>query len=285
MFLGDPSIGFMGNSDSSLLSAVASTCFDLDTTLLTSYGGSGQTWSNLANIPNDSSSKTSYDFYRGDTSGTDTSDPTFNGTPGSQNTYWSYPTSQQFFTLKGSNTAFLNGLAKTSGGGKGWYVFSGQTPVGNSVSDPLFFGTTFMGTIRADTAPLQYGMLIDTTNGVPRIITQSLAGLQDSVSSGTTLPSLTNLLMIVSWDLTLTTNNVRFWINNRSKTTKSFAPASSITDASNKLYLSSDVAPANEYMPNGWKTRGMAMGNAFIDDVDADKIIDFINLRHGITYV
>lgn len=79
----------------------------LDVADVDSYSGSGQTWSDL--------SGNSYDFLRGATSGSEASDPAFNGTAGNllSSTYWSFDNGD-FFTLGQSNPAWVTNLHKNN---------------------------------------------------------------------------------------------------------------------------------------------------------------------------
>lgn len=72
-----------------------------------SYDGSSQTWKDL--------SGGAYDFYRGTGSGSDASDPTFNGTAGKQSSgeYFSFD-GGDWLTLAQSNPAWVNNLHKDS---------------------------------------------------------------------------------------------------------------------------------------------------------------------------
>lgn len=70
----------------------------------TSYS-SGQTWTDLTG--------NAYSFFRGTTAAVEASDPTFNGSPGSQNSsnYWSVNGSQ-WFTLNQTNPAWVQQMHK-----------------------------------------------------------------------------------------------------------------------------------------------------------------------------
>lgn len=77
---------------------------------------SGQTWSNLVIAPTyTGASQTDYDFYLGATSGSESSDPTHNGTPGNKSSseYFN-PASGEFFTIAAGNDGFINSLHKNS---------------------------------------------------------------------------------------------------------------------------------------------------------------------------
>ena len=116
-------IGFGAIEDAAIPVAV----FELDAGLSASYGGSGQTWANIVTAPADGSGQTAYDFYRGATSGSEGSDPTFNGSAGanSANEYFSFD-GGDYLTLAGSNTTFLNNLHKENAAFT-WYGFL-ETP-------------------------------------------------------------------------------------------------------------------------------------------------------------
>lgn len=77
----------------------------LDAGDINSWPGSGQKWLDV--------SGGGYDFYRGAGSGSEGSDPTFNGTPGGQssNEYWSFD-GGDYFTYDSANETWMNNLHK-----------------------------------------------------------------------------------------------------------------------------------------------------------------------------
>jgi hypothetical protein len=77
----------------------------LDAGDINSYSGSGQVWSDT--------SGNAYHFNRGTGSGSDSADPTFNGTAGRQSSaeYWSFD-GGDYFTLGQSNPTWVNNLHK-----------------------------------------------------------------------------------------------------------------------------------------------------------------------------
>jgi hypothetical protein len=79
----------------------------LDASDIASYGGSGQVWSDTSG--ND------YHFNRGTGSGSDSADPTFNGTAGQQSSaeYWGFD-GGDFLTLGQSNPTWVNNLHKNN---------------------------------------------------------------------------------------------------------------------------------------------------------------------------
>jgi len=79
----------------------------LDASDINSWPGSGQKWLDL--------SGNGYDFFRGATSSSEGSDPTFNGTAGQQTSseYWSFD-GGDFFRYDTSNEAWMNNLHKNN---------------------------------------------------------------------------------------------------------------------------------------------------------------------------
>jgi hypothetical protein len=69
---------------------VSSTCCDLDATLSGSYGGSGQTWTNLTTTPADGTDQTEWDAFLGADISVSTDDPTFTGSAGDSAAYFSF---------------------------------------------------------------------------------------------------------------------------------------------------------------------------------------------------
>jgi len=86
--------------------------FDLDAGLTASYSGSGQTFANRYAAPSDGEAQTDYDFYLGQNSASQSSDPVFNGSAGSDanTTYFSGSGGDDMFTLAAGNTDYLNAL-------------------------------------------------------------------------------------------------------------------------------------------------------------------------------
>lgn len=79
----------------------------LDASDVNSYTGAGQSWLDT--------SGNGYDFFRGTTSGADSTDPTFNGSAGGQSLseYWSFDGGDRF-TYDSANETWMNNLHKNS---------------------------------------------------------------------------------------------------------------------------------------------------------------------------
>jgi len=78
----------------------------LDAGDASSYGGSGQTWSDVSGAGNH--------FYLGSGSGADGADPTFNGSSGDLGSYWTFDGGDYFSLVAGSNPAAFETLHKNN---------------------------------------------------------------------------------------------------------------------------------------------------------------------------
>lgn len=96
--------GSSGGGGGGLQDDIASTCYHLDATDSASYSGSGQSWSNLISSPHDGAAQTDFDMYLGLTSGSTSTDPTFNGSAGSSSAYFSTDASGDCFTSISTST-------------------------------------------------------------------------------------------------------------------------------------------------------------------------------------
>mgnify|MGYP003288471999 CR=1 FL=1 len=174
--------------------AIPVAVFELDAGLSASYGGSGQTFAHIVTAPADESAQTAYDFYRGATSGSEGSDPTFNGSAGanSANEYFSFD-GGDYLTLAGSNTTFINSLHKENAAFT-WYGFL--------KTGDLTAGSGYFGTISTGGASI-IGISIDSNGSGQFILTVNKAdGSQalNPVTSGGFLSANTKYMLAVSYD-------------------------------------------------------------------------------------
>lgn len=246
----------------SLRTAVPSCVFDLDATKLASYSGSGQIWSNLVPTPADGASRGDYDFYLGAANSASSDDPAFNGTSGSPAAYFLNDGGDRF-TLIGNNTTFLNNLHKTTPTTPFWIATAFRAMDGGSRS---LFATNSSGL----SLP---GLRMILTSG-EAVALQQGDGTTGKITTGNATATVDiDTLAIVAFNGT----TYRYWVNSRTKTDVAYTYNTVTADANNKLALFLS-APAGE------RLYAMAMGNAFIDDVDAVKIIAAMNARHGRVY-
>lgn len=250
----------------------ASVCGDVDATQTGSYPGSGTTWSNLVVTPADGSSQTNNDF-------------TMNGTPTFTNSG-----STAYFLLNGSNSfktlnTFSNQLTlynahKTTS--KWWMAFTGQ--LASVTTTQALHGSANTGTDKGVEFLLQ-------NNGKLTFFQATGASTTNTVliaSGAGLLATATNYVLIISIDMTGTTNNVRYWLNNRTKTQTSYTPTSLATNAGVSFYslgaATTGTTTISAFLANNTRLYGFSYGNDFIDNTDAGKIFDVYNARTGRTY-
>lgn len=113
--------------------------FELDAGNSDSWGGSSP-WANTVAAPSDGSGQTAYDYNPGGGGNS----PTFTGSVGSPSAYWDFD-GNDFFTLAGSSTAFLQDMHKT---GAQWTVelwLQTATADGSNVAPMFDTGTSDQG--------------------------------------------------------------------------------------------------------------------------------------------
>lgn len=267
--------GMMGTTASSLFSVLSSCCVDLDSTILASYSGSGQTWSNIVPTPADGTTQTGYDFYLGiDESGD--SDPAFTGSAGTTGGYFSTTADPSLFTLKGADPSLFKNMHKKTGTPTPfWILMAWKTPASGYSGSKALFTTS-------DTNSQQgLGILMSPST----IIVQQRDGASGNTSSSLTASSSANTdtCVIISADFSITSNNVRCWVNNRTKIENSKTWNAASGDASQPVLLLAGANTSSFFLNS--RIRTFAAGNAFIDDASAVILINAINSRHGITYV
>lgn len=252
----------------SLRSEVNSTVFYVDATDIDSYPGTGQTWSNLIQNPNDGEVQTAYDFVFGTTVGANASDPTFNGTAGDQAAYMSFDGGDNFTIASSVNTAFLNACAVTTGGADFWCAAAVYFAVSTS-------SQAMMGTSNMSGNGFQF-YIIAFNNA-------RLGQRQNSVSqqaeSTATAPDTTPCIMIASHSHSL--NLTRFWINSRTGQELAHTFATGVNVGSD---LTLGAGAGGSDLLAGARMYAAAMGNEFLDNTKAGLIFDFLNDKHGRTY-
>jgi len=264
-------------SPSSLARVAPSTVFDLDATLNKSYDGSSQTWANLVNAPADGSSKTQYDFHLGTTSSVESSDPTFNGSAGSKAAYWSYD-GGDVQTAKNSNTAFLEALHKTTSGTDFWLAVAFRMQ--NHTSPGVYFSNG-NGSLSGGRGMALYS---DTSENL--ILRQQGDSAQSLTTLGSSLTPGTDYLAIVTVQAGgAGSHNLKHWVNTRTETatTLNFNTATLGSEYGLSVVGGLPVTMNNLLVATS-RVYSVAAGNSYINDTQAESIIDFLNKRHNRTY-
>ena len=257
------------NRCAALGDTVSTTVFDIDATCSNSYSGSGQTVSSLETTPADGAAQSAYVFDFGNSSGASSDDPGFTGTPGDTGAYFTFD-GGDYFELDGTNTSFINNLAKTTGGQDFWValVFYNQTAgatqglasVSGSASLPGIFTT-----INSGEHPVfaQRGDTASVTN----------------TFSGITLSNNTWYLLVLSYSHS--TNEVAIWVNSLTGTTASMTFNATTTDPNTQMRI---FRSTSTYIANSARARTFAMGNGYLDNTEAGKIFTALEARHSADY-
>ncbi|MGZ9107256.1 MAG: hypothetical protein ACXW4B_00340 [Micavibrio sp.] len=268
--LGFGAQGQTGQQIPDLSAILASPCFELDATLLNSYAGTGQVWSNVIAAPADGAATADYDFYRGADETATAADPTFNGVAGTGAAYWSFDGGDAF------KRAGPQGLPETlhKTGVSDFTVICAFRFQQNNL-EQRFFATQNSGGL---TAGIAFGV-----NASERIILRQRgdSAAISAVLNDTILTSGTDYLCIASHSRA--TNTTRFWLNSRNKSemAHSFNPGAG--DAS-PLTIGARPTISAEFAAPGTRLYTLGLLNSFIDDPEAALIFDLLNARHGRIY-
>jgi hypothetical protein len=257
--------------DGSLADVVASTVFDLDATVATSYPGSGVTWSNLVGAPADGEVQTAYDFFTGDGS-TGTTYPTFNGTAGDPAAYWSFDGGDYFNIKSGANTPLLRGLHLATGQDF-WFAIACRPPNNDSVAEHLISTSAVTGSaaigVNVQISTLERTRLVAGTGGGSTTATDTY-----------TLPQNVNTVLMVSHNHT--TDVTKFWAAGASPSEVSQI-FTAVTDSTTPASIGS-LAGGSVPISTPLRLYSVAMGNSYLTDGEASAIISALAARHGRTY-
>ena len=252
-----------------LAGILPSACMDLDATLLESYGGTAQIWTNLVASPADGATATAYDFYRGYNGTPQADDPVLTGVAGQKNAYWLLDGNDAF---KQAAASPLTANLHKGDGGSFTVIAAFQYQPGTT--EQRLFSTQANGS----SGP---GITV-AVNNLKKLM------LRQKGDSGTTISSVNavtfinaDYLCIVSHDRNA--NNTRFWINSRTAVTMahSFMPA---TGSSLPAALGARASFDLDFLAANTRVYGFGLLNAAIDDNAAGLIYDLYNARHGRLY-
>lgn len=257
---------------SSMAGVVASCVFDLDATIGASYGGSGQTWANLVAAPADGAAQTDYDFYLGADNTATTDDPAFNGSAGSPSAYFSFDGGDRFSIKAGSNTSFLSGLHKTTGG-TDWTCVAALYTNNVTAANPV---------INTQTSVSGVGLRCYIDSSEMLTHTQRTGGATSTVSSTPTAIA-TATPVIAAFAHSHGTNKTKFWVNTATGVEVSHTYGTTTANAS--LPMTIGWMPNSQPAENGMRLYAVSMFNAYLSDGNITSVIAAYNARHGRTYV
>lgn len=258
-----------------LSSRISSAVVDIDATIPASSPGTGTTVFNIGKPANGELVSDS-NFVLGDGS-TSTTFPTFTGSAGSRSAYYLLDGGDYFKVNDMATADLIRQMHRTDQTGV-WVAMAFRYKVAAATqwlwssthgADDLGFG---VAALNADSVAVQQ------SNG-------TLLELNTLYAGGTLLTD-TDYLLILSWNGSATTNNLRGWLNSRTKVESSYNLEDTTTDSDEmfRIGAGSDGGAATLLMENGTRVYSFAAGNEFIDDAGAAKIINHLNRRHGRTY-
>lgn len=259
-------------ADKSLKGVIASCVFDLDATKSASYSGTGQIWKNIVPVPADGAAQSAYDFTFGLTDSISTDDAAFTGSAGSASAYFSLDGGDVFRIP--AMTTFLKNLQKTTGGSDWWWAMAFRYASNGNAQ-------TFLST-RLSASTVGISLQISAANQVQLGMRGDTANATTSSSALTALSTNTDYLLIGSFSAG---QSFRWWLNSSTKTAISFVPNTCTTDASGLSTIGGSAATSpGTQMGSGTRIYAVSMGNAYIDNAEAAKIIAAYNARHGRSY-
>ena len=253
----------VGASYNAMDQIVSSALIDIEATISDSYGGSGQTITDLLSGTN---------FTLGADASAGSDDPTFNGSAGDSGAYFSTDGGDFFKAL--SNISILNGAHKTGGTDSGpvWFAIAFRTP--SSFATQAIFGTS--------TSSNDQGFRVITlSSGAIRLQQSDGSGFGWNASFTPTLSTDTDYVLIVSWDAT-SSGDTKIWLNSDTSSTTSDAFDATTTDATNVFELFANGGGG--LILGASRFRGFSAGNEVLDNTKAADLKNEYEARHGLAY-
>ena len=270
-------LAFKADGVALLSDTVASVCCQLDATIEASYGGSGQTWSNVTPSPADSSAKGDWDAHLGLTADSSSDDPFFTGSVGDAAAYFALD-GGDFFTLK----TFINATTLANAhkqGGAYWIAMPHRVASGASQSPwgSGNVGNTDIG-IKGQTDHDGFRRLFhyDGTS-------QAQNGESNSNND---YDEGDDILLIFSMDMTSDTNNIRAWTVSTTSRGAGVTRLSTTDAASGNFHIGATQrnSSPDDIMSNGTRVYGFAVGNIFLTDSISADIYAYYETLHGRDY-
>ncbi|MBI4030488.1 MAG: hypothetical protein HY370_02325 [Proteobacteria bacterium] len=251
-------------------SVVPSVCCELDATIPASYPGTGQVWANLVKNPADGIVQGGYDH----TLGLDdnaASDPTFVGISGDPGAYWSF-TSGQRFIIRNGNTPLLRDLHKSTVLTDFWTAVIWYNPASVTAGQMVFIGNA--------TSNAQHGFNFRVEIGNTRYSFRQHNGSAQATTFLTGGMNKLDAWNYVIFSFSQSVGQARFWRNSKDQQTVAlgaFGVTSSAPSATTQL---SGVASGST-LTSGQRMAHLSFGNAFLNDVETEAVIDLLVARHA----
>lgn len=262
--------GSSGGSGPSMADTLSSCVFDIDITQSGCYDGS-QTLSNLVSSPADGSNQSDYDFYLGADASASSDDPTINNNA-TQSAEIVFDGGDLCGLKASSVPVFLRDMLKTGSGKK--YTFAMcLTRNSSTTSYALGFG---------DVGISKIGFGVWTTASGSITFVEHRSSFSSKILANVNVPATPSIL-IFSYDETART--LRYWVNTRTKRTMAFNHDANSTNLDDIAHIGAiDYNGSKYYAGSNQKTYAVSAFDEYIDDAQAEDIIDAYNTRHGRTY-
>lgn len=266
------SSGGGGAPVSPYLDGVLASCIcDLDATISDSYGGTGQTWSNLITSPSTGELQTDYDFHLGADSSSDTTDPTFTGTAGTTSAYFSHD-GGDFFTCK-DNATYLSNAYRTDISNPTTIVVCLQLA---STAFQYLFGQGEFNTNRGWSLRMNSGTLQTLAYG-------DVTFANETVKSSPSIAATTDTCFIFSVDQNAGTGKQA--INSTTMTAWTTSGVTFTGPASTSWSFLIGAALNNASpIKSGSRVYHFSAFNEVFDDTKTSAVVSHLNTRHNRTY-
>lgn len=246
--------------------------FEVDSTLLASYPGSGQTWYNLVTTPSGGSPRTAYDFTVGTTTSPHTDDPTFMGAAGDAAAYWTFDGADTFRAIA-SVSEFAAHMCKTTTGPDFTVVAAFRFQ--DSALEQRIFATQNHQTIAR-------GLSVGLDSDKKLYLNQYGETAQSLIVHDHVLTVGADYLCIVACEKA--TNKVRFWLNTRTGTELGFTMNPCNIESYGYTSIGARSIGTADFLTSGTRLYHVSLLNGAIGDTDAAKIFNHLNARHGRVY-
>lgn len=249
---------------------IASACFEFPAWSSSAYPGSGQTLANVIASPNCGSAQADYDAWLGADTNASSDDPTF---------------STNKFTIDGGDKFTFKSLADAEillkahqTDQSGFWFLSHVKITAWGTGLKAIFGTY-------STTTGSYGLDVFFTANEELKLTQCVGGSEIAVTiSGTgAVTDGNDYLILVSFNPSATTNNIRAWINTTTKTQVSL-DMTDTTTAANRAASIMAYNITGAVMKAGETRLPLAGGNAFLDDADAANLFAYVEHYTGLDF-
>lgn len=244
---------------------------DFDSTIYDSYIGSGESLVNIEPRPASGAAQSAYDMYLGAAGTTDGDEPTFNGTAGNADAYFSFD-GNDFFLLQGSNTTFVNNIHNTTS----QQDFTVVMPMFYTNATQILFGNRVAGGTNIGCA----GFTLAGDNKL--YFTQR--GDTAAVTSNSASALSTNAINFIAIGFSHSSNQTSFWINNKTAETAAHTFNATTVAASGALSIGA-YSNGGSSMATGQRLYSFSMFDHVLSNDEMEAAIRQYEIRHNRSYI